>query len=203
MGQQQGLLVMYSLAAVAIVFAMAAAFGAFNDSPKATGQTAGANSNPENGGPGAAPSAVPKDSTKTTRILDASVQHYADLLASGQKIVGHTHYPNMAAYGEAFTDPKSPAAQFAKFRESPNPESDTTYLDAEQQAAAAYGGDHGGTLDKWQNDMAKVRSDLGDWVATAAEYQQGAATQATLNGAATVVGRDLAQARGDGDSLGK
>lgn len=203
MGQQQGLLVMYGIAAVAVLFAMAAAFGAFDDSPSNSGGkgTGGANANADGSGSGASP-AVPKDSTKTTQLLLGSVQHYADLLASGQKIVGHTHYKDMATYGEAFGNPKSPAAEFAKFRTSPNPEADTTYLDAERQAAAAYGGDHGGTLNQWLNDMAKVKSDLGDWVDTAAQYQQGAAKQAALDAAATTVTQDLAKARTDAGSLG-
>lgn len=202
MGQQQGLLVMYGIAAVAVVFALAAAFGAFDgSSPKSAGGTSGgANTNSGGSGGGTAP-AVPKDSSKSTQILLASVQHYADLLASGQKIVGHTPYPGIAAYGQAFSDPKSPAAQFAKFRTSPNPESDTTYVDAERQAAASYDGDHGGTLDQWMNDMAKAKSDLGDWVATAAQYQQGAATQATLDSAAATVTQDLATAKSAASSL--
>ena len=199
MGQQQGLLVMYGIAAVAILFAVAAAFGAFDDSPSASAGP-GANANADGSGAGQSPP-VPKDSTKTAQLLLGSVQHYADLLASGQKIVGHTHYKDMAAYGTAFSNPTSPAAAFAKFRMSPNPEADTTYLDAERQAAAAYGGDHAGTLDQWLNDMAKVKSDLGDWVATAAQYQQGTAAQAALDTAATTVTQDLAKAKADADSL--
>jgi hypothetical protein len=203
MGQQQGLLVMYGIAVVAVLFALAIAFGAFDgSSAKSAGRTTGgADTNSDGSGGGAAPSAVPKDSSKSTQLLLASVQHYAGLLASGQKIVGHTRYASIAAYGQAFSDPKSPAAEFAKFRTSPNPESDTTYVDAERQAAAAYGGDHGGTLDQWMNDMAKVKSDLGDWAATAAQYQQGAATQATLDAAAAAVAQDLATAKSTASSL--
>lgn len=202
MGQQQGLLVMYGIAAVAVIFALAAAFGAFGgSSPKtAGGPSGGSTTNSDGSGAGAAP-AVPKDSSKSTRILLASVQHYADLLASGQKIVGHTTYSGVAAYGQAFSDPKSPAAQFVKFRTSPNPEGDTTYADAGRQAAAAYGGDHGGALDQWVNDMAKAKSDLGGWIATAVRYQQGAATQATLDAAAATVTEDLATAKSAVSSL--
>jgi len=196
MGQQQGLLVMYGIAAVAVIFALAAAFGAFGgSSPKsAAGTGGGANTDSGGSGGGTAP-AVPKDSSKSTQILLASVQHYADLLASGQKIVGHTRYPGIAAYGQAFGDPNSPAALFVKFRTTPNPEGDTTYLDAGRQAAASYGGDHGGTFDKWTDDMANAKSDLGKWIATAVQYQQGAATQATLDAAAATVTQDLATAR--------
>ena len=204
MGQQQGLLVMYGIAAVAVLFAIAAAFGAFDGSSSTSaGQPGGANTNSDgSGGSGGSPGA-PKDSSKSTQILLTSVQHYADLLASGQKIVGHTHYASVAAYGQAFSDPKSPAAAFAKFRTSPNPESDTTYIDAERQAARAYNGDHGGTLDQWMNDMAKVKADLGDWVSTAAQYQQGAATQAALDAAAGAVNQDIAAAKTTASSLGK
>lgn len=201
MGQQQGLLVMYGLAAVAIVLATAAALGAFNGSgPTPSAQTTGGTTNTGLAAGGAPP--IPKDSTKSTQILLGSVQHYADLLASGQKIVGHTHYKDMTAYAQAFSDPASPAAQFSKFRTSPNPESDTTYLDADRQAAAAYAGDHGARLDEWLRDMAKVKSDLGDWTATAAQYQQGSANQAALDAAAAAVTQDLATARGAAESLG-
>jgi hypothetical protein len=144
---------------------------------------------------------VPKDTSKATQTLLGSVQHYGDLLASGQKIVGHTHYAGIQAYGQAYANPKSPAATFAKFRTSPNPEGDTSYLDAERKAAAAYGGDHGDVLDKWSRDMAKVKSDLGDWVATAAQYQQGAATQSALDAAAATVTQDLAAAKADVGTL--
>jgi hypothetical protein len=199
MGQRQGLLVMYGLAVVAVLFAMAAAFGAFDGpGPQPAGQRgAGTNSDGLISG---TPS-IPPDATKSTKLLLGSVQHYADLLASAQKIVGHTHYQNLTAYSEAFSDPSSPAARFTKFRTSPNPESDTSYLDAERQAAAAYGGGHGGTLDKWLNEMAKVKSDLGDWVATAAQYQQGAAPQSALDAAAALVTQDLAAATATADSL--
>lgn len=202
MGQQQGLLVMYGLAAVAVLFAVAVAFGAFggSGSQSSSGSAAGGtNANADGMAGGIVP--VPKDSSKATQLLLGSVQHYTDLLASGQKIVGHTHYSGIAAYGEAFSDPKSPAAEFVKFRTAPNPESDTSYLDAEHQAAAAYGGDHGGTLDKWLNDMAKAKSDLGTWVATAGQYQPGAATQSALDAAATTVTQDLAAAKVDASSL--
>ncbi|MEY9926932.1 hypothetical protein ABH926_001557 [Catenulispora sp. GP43] len=201
MGQQQGLLVMYGLAVVAVVFAMAAAFGAFDDSGSPTsGRPSGADTAPGISGGAVSPPA-PKDATKTTQILLGSVQHYADLLADGQKIVGHTHYADMTAYGNAFSDPNSPASQFSKFRTSPNPESDTTYLDAERQAAAAYGGDHGGRLDQWLKDMAKLKSDMGDWVATAGQYQQGTAPQAALDTAAAAVTQDIATARTTAESL--
>jgi hypothetical protein len=201
MGQQQGLFVMYGLAAVAVVFAMAAAFGAFDDSGSpSSGRASTANTAPGIAGAAESPPA-PKGATKSTQILLGSVQHYADLLAAGQKIVGDTHYANATAYGSAFGDPNSPASQFSKFRTSPNPESDTTYLGAEGQAAAAYGGDHGGRLDQWLKDMAKLKSDLGDWVATAGQYQQGAAPQAALDAAAGTVTQDLATARTTAESL--
>lgn len=204
MGQRQGLLVMYGIAAVAVVFAMAAAFGAFDGSPAESASTGHDGGSGASGGSGAQGPESPKntDTSKSTQLLLGSVQHYADLLASGQKIVGHTHYAGIAAYGQAFSDAKSPAAVFAKYRESPNPEADTTYTDAEQQAAAAYGGDHRGVFDQWLNDMAKVKSDLGDWVSTAARYQQGSASQTALDSAAASVTQDLAKARTDADSLG-
>lgn len=202
MGQQQGLIVMYGIAAAAVLFAVLTAFGAFDGSgPAPSGPTAGESTNPDGSVNGGAAGAIPKDASKSTRFLLASVQHYADLLTNAQKIVGHTHYPTMIAYAQAFGDAKSPAAEFEKYRMSPNPEADTSYLNAERQAAAAYGGDHRGRLDRWLNDMAKVKADLGDWVATAAQYQQGSATQATLDAAAAAVTQDLATAKTDATSL--
>lgn len=195
MGQHQGLLVMYGIAAVAILFAVLAALGAFDGSGPKSSDPAAGSVNPDgsvNGGEGVS---IPKDASKSTQFLLVSVQHYTDLLTNGQKIVGHTHYPSIAAYAQAFSDAKSPAAQFAKYRTSPNPEADTSYLNAERQAAAAYGGDHGGRLDQWLKDMEKVKADLGDWVATAAQYQQGSATQAALDAAAATVTQDLATAK--------
>ena len=203
MGQHQGLLVMYGLAAVAVLFAFAAAFGVFDgSSPKPAAPVAGAANTDSDGAPaaGASPSAPP-DSSKATELLMASVQHYADLLATGQKIVGHTRYPSMSAYDDAFGDPRSPAAALAKFRSTPNPEADTSYLDAEQQAAAAYGGDHRGALSQWLDDMAKAKTHLGQWVVTAGQYQQGSATQAALDAAVGAVNQDLANARSDAGSL--
>ena len=202
MGQQQGLIVMYGIAAVAVLLTVLAVLGAFDGpGPKLSDPTAGS-TNSDGSANGGAVGAIPKDASKSTQFLLVSVQHYADLLTNGQKIVGHTHYPTMAAYARAFGDAKSPAAEFANYRTSPNPEADTTYLNAERQAAAAYGGDHGGRLDQWLRDMAKVKADLGDWVATAAQYQQGSATQATLDAAAATVTQDLATAKTAATSLG-
>jgi hypothetical protein len=195
MGQRQGLLVMYGIAAVAVLFAVLAAFGVLDGSgPEPAGPAAGS-TNSDGSFDGGAAADIPQDASKSTQFLLVSVQHYSDLLTAGQKIVGHTHYPTMAAYAQAFGDAKSPAAEFAKYRTSPNPEADTSYLNAERQAAAAYKGGHGGRLDQWLKDMAKVKADLGDWVATAAQYQQGSATQAALDAAAATVTQDLATAK--------
>lgn len=199
MGQRQGLLVMYGLAVVAVVFAMAGACGAFDGGGPQPAARKSGTTNPD-GLISGTPS-IPQDASKSTKLLLGSVQHYADLLATGQKIVGHTHYANLTAYSQAFADPSSPAAKFSKFRTSPNPESDTSYLDAERQASAAYGGSHGGTIAKWLNTMAKVKSDLGDWVATAAQYQKGSAPQSALDAAAALVTQDLAAATTTADSL--
>lgn len=201
MGQQQGLIVMYGIAAVTVLLTVLAVLGAFDDSgPKPSNPTAGS-TNPDGSVNTGAAGAIPKDASKSTQFLLISVQHYADLLTNAQKIVGHTHYPTMTAYAQAFSDAKSPAAEFAKYRTSPNPEADTTYLNAERQAAAVYGGDHGGRLDQWLKDMAKVKADLGDWVATAAQYQQGSVTQATLDAATATVTQDLATAKAAALSL--
>lgn len=202
MGQRQGFLVLWGIAAVMVLVAAIAALGGFDDdAPKASGRAGGSNPNADNAGD-AAGGTISKDSSKAQQVLLASVQHYSDLLATGQQIIGRTQYADAAAYGRAYGDPKSAAAAFTKYRLSPNPEADTTFVDSARQAAAANGGHSTRTLDKWSRDMAKAKSDLGHWVAAAAEFQQGAATQAALDAAAALVTQDLATAKADAAAVG-
>jgi len=202
MSQRQGLMLLSGIAVVMVVLATIAALGGFDgDSPKASGPADGSHAGDVNAG-GTAGGASGKDPLKAQQVLLASVQHYSDLLATGQKIVGHTRYADAVAYGRAFSDPKSPAAAFSKYRMSPNPEADTTFVEAASRAAAAYGGHSSGVLDKWSRDMAKVKADLGDWVAAAADFQQGAVTQTALDAAAATVTQDLATAKADAAALG-
>ncbi|MFL6114172.1 MAG: hypothetical protein ACJ786_22855 [Catenulispora sp.] len=200
MGQRQGLMLLSGIAAVMVLLATIAALGGFDgDAPKASGPADGSEAR-NGGGTAGAPSG--KDSSKARQVLLASVQHYSDLLATGQKIVGHTRYADVVAYGRAFSDPKSPAAAFAKYRMAPNPEADTTFVDAAGRAAAADGGHASGALDQWSRDMAKAKADLGDWVAAAADFQQGAVTQAALDTAAAKVTQDLVTAKAEAARLG-
>ncbi|MFD0639063.1 hypothetical protein [Catenulispora yoronensis] len=203
MGQRQGLTLLSVLAGVMVLLAAVAALGGFDDDPRSVaGASAGLGADPDarrsadggSGGSGGADHLSGK--AKASEILLASVQHYTDLLATGQTIIGTTHYASEAAYSQAFTDSTSPAAAFAKFRLSPNPEADATYTEAVNEATAAYDGKPG-TLNQWTRDMAKAKWDLSDWVATASRYQQGTAAQDDLDAAAALVTQDLATAKAD------
>ncbi|NUR27513.1 MAG: hypothetical protein HOV83_17005 [Catenulispora sp.] len=196
MGQRQGLIVLFSLAAVMVLVATISALGGFDDAPSASERYAGGAQNVDGAGGVPVVNDGAKGSAKAVELLQASTQHYSDLFAAGQKIIGTTRYADPAAYGRAYADPKSPAAQFVKYRQSPNPESDTSYLQTEDQAAAAYGG-RPKALRQWSSDMSKVKWDLGDWVAAAARFQRGEASQAELDAAAAKVTQDLAAAKGD------
>ena len=198
MGQRQGLIVLSGIAAVMVLFAVVTSLGGFGDDSPQTASRTGAGGTGT--GPGTDPAGGSKDgvkgSAKAAQILQSSLQHYSDLLATGQKIVGATHYADIAAYDQAYTDPKSPAAAFAKFRISPNPEADTSYTQAAYQAAAAYGS-RPKVLNQWSADMANVKGDLADWVVAAAQFQQGALKQADLDAATAKVTQDLTTAKND------
>jgi hypothetical protein len=198
MGQRQGLLLLSGLAAVMVLLAAVSALGGFGDDSGPAANGAGANANADNGDTGAGGAGADglKGSAEASKLLTDSVQHYADLLAAGQKIVGTTGYRDLMDYSKAYADPKSPAAAFAKFRISPNPESDTTYQAAADKAAAAYGR-HRSAMNQWSHDMEQAKEDLASWVATAARFQQGAAKQADLDAAAGLVTKDLATAKAD------
>ncbi|NUR61737.1 MAG: hypothetical protein HOV87_24210 [Catenulispora sp.] len=199
MGQRQGLVLLSGLAAVIVLLAVVSALGGFSDGSgsAAAADGAGANQNADGGAAGGGNGADGlKGSAQASKLLTDAVQHYADLLATGQKIVGTTGYPDPMAYSKAYADPKSPAAALAKFRISPNPESDTSYQAAADKAAAAYG-KHRSALNQWSRDMEKAKEDLASWVAMAAEFQQGAAKQPDLDAAAALVTGDLATAKGD------
>lgn len=202
MGQRQGLLVLSGLAAVIVLLAVVSALGGFSDDPAPAGAAdrAGTSQNADgaaaDGAAGAAGADGLKGSAEASKVLTDSVQHYTDLFATAQKIVGTTAYPDLMAYSKAYADPKSPAAVLAKFRISPNPESDTSYQAAADKAAAAYG-KHRSALNQWSHDMEQAKEDLASWIATAARFQQGAAKQADLDAAAVLVTKDLATAKGD------
>lgn len=199
MGQRQGLLVLSGLAAVIVLLAVVSALGGFSDDPAPAGAAdrAGTSQNADGAAAdGAAGADGLKGSAEASKVLTDSVQHYADLFATAQKIVGTTAYPDLMAYSKAYADPKSPAAVLAKFRISPNPESDTSYQAAADKAAAAYG-KHRSALNQWSHDMEQAKEDLASWIATAARFQQGAAKQADLDAAAVLVTKDLATAKGD------
>jgi hypothetical protein len=129
-----------------------------------------------------------------------STRHYADMFAAGQQILGQIHYPSMQAYAQAFADPASPAARFAKYRTDPNPEADTSYLTAFGQAAAVLGSSR--ALAKWQADIAGVQTDLAAWVGAAVRYQQGDAGQGAVDAAAAKVTAALTVAQTDAAAVG-
>lgn len=205
MGQRQGLLILSGLAVVMVLLALASSCGAFDDEAGSAGDGGRTTTNADQaagGADGAAGDAGGsgadglKGSAKASKLLLDSVQHYTDLFATGQKIVGTTRYPDPVAYSKAYADPASPAAALAKFRISPNPEADTTYLAAAERARQAYG-KHSSALNQWSRDMETMKEDLGSWVATAAQYQQGAVAQADLDAAAATVTKDLATVKGE------
>ncbi|NUR57646.1 MAG: hypothetical protein HOV87_02900 [Catenulispora sp.] len=201
MGQRQGLIVLSGLAAVIVLLAVISALGGFDDSGGVAADYRGrTDPNADGGAAGGADGAAGADgltgSAEASKLLTASVQHYAGLFADGQKIVGTTHYPDAAAYGKAFLDKKSPAAALSAFRISSSLESDTSYLAAGNKAGAAYGHHHS-ALNQWTRDMEQARADLASWVETAVQYQQAAAKQADLDAAASLVTQDLAKAQAD------
>ncbi len=183
-----------------------AAIGGFDGSAKAATSQSPGGSGGLSQDPAAiatATSAVPADPAKASKLLQASTQHYADLLAQGQKIVGHTRYADPKAYGQAFTDPKSPAALFAAYRTKPNPEADSSYSDAFTKAGAAFGtATRPAALEKWSSAMVKAKNDLSAWVTLAVQYQSSTASQPDLGAAAALVTGDLATAKADAVAAG-
>jgi hypothetical protein len=206
--QRQGLILMAGLAGVMVLLAGFAAIGGFDGSAKAATSQGSAGAASGGGaarqpGPSTPTTTIPADPAKATKLLQASTQHYADLFAQGQKIVGEKRYADQKAYGEAFANPKSAAALFAAYRTKPNPEADSTYSAAFAEAGKAFGSTAPpAVLGQWSADMVKVKTDLSAWVGTAVQYQSSAASQGDLDSAAAKVTADLAAAKADAALVG-
>ena len=206
--QRQGLILMGALSGTMMLLAGFAAIGGFDGTAKAaTSQSSGG---ADGGGaadhpvpPGTPTTTIPADPAKAAKLVQSSTQHYADLFAQGQKIVGHTRYADQKAYGEAFANSKSAAALFAAYRTTPNPEADSTYSAAFADAGNAFGSTAPpAVLGTWSKDMVKVKTDLSTWVQTAVRYQSSAASQSDLEAAASKVTADLAAAKTDAGAVG-
>jgi hypothetical protein len=207
--QRQGLIVLSVLSGVMVLLAGYAAIGGFDHPVAAATSSAGRASGGGSGGPGGGPavvtssvSPVPADPAKASKLLLASTQHFADMFAAGQKIVGHTRYADMRTLSQAVANKNSPAAQLIAYRDKPNPEADVTYTTALNQASQAFGtGTRPSGLEAWSTDMGKVHSDLTSWIGIAAQYQSSAATQADLDAAAAAVTADLTAAKADATKI--
>jgi hypothetical protein len=208
MGQKQGLIVLCALFGLSVLVAGYAAIGGFDQPAKAaagaSGGAYGSGADGASGGSGGAPAAnTPADPAAASKVLQASTQHYADVFAQGQKIVGHTRYADQAAYGKAFSDAKSPAAQFSAYRISPNPEADASYSAAATAARKKFGSHRpSAALGAWSTDMVKAKTDLSAWVGVAVRFQTGGASQGDLDAAAAKVTADLAAAKADAVAAG-
>jgi hypothetical protein len=199
--QRQALILLSVLSGVMVLTAGYAALGGFDNPAAASASSPGASGGAAaGGGPGprvatTSVSPIPADPAKASKLLLASTQHYADMFAAGQKIVGHTQYPDLKAQSQAVATKTSPAAELIAYRQAPNPEADVTYLTVLSQAQAAFGtASPPAVLGTWSTDMGKVHDDLSSWVDTAVRYQSSSASQAQLNAAAGVVTADLAAA---------
>jgi hypothetical protein len=206
--QRQGLILMGALSGTMVLLAGFAAIGGFDGTAKAAtsqsaGGAAGGGAAVHPGSPATSTTAIPADPAKAAKLVQSSTQHYADLFAQGQKIVGHTRYGDQKAYGEAFADPKSAASLLAAYRTKPNPEADSSYSAAFADAGKAFGStEPPAVLGTWSKDMVKVKTDLSAWVETAVQYQSGGAGQSDLDAAASKVTADLAAAKQDAGAVG-
>ncbi len=192
--QRQGLIILGVAAGVMVLLAGYTVLGGFGGGKSSVFQGTVRGSS-GSGVKGADPQTPVKDKSGAVRAVKDSVQHYSDMFAAGQQIVGGKGYGSMQDYAKAFGDPASPAARFAKYRTDPNPEADTSYITAFEQAASVLGSSK--PLATWQKDMGAVQADLAAWVTTAARYQQGDATQSAADAAAAQVSAALASARAD------
>lgn len=194
--QRQGLIILGSLAAVMVLLAGYTLLGGFSGGkhPVFQGTVRGSSGSGGNG-VDSQPTVMPTNAAGALQTVKDSTQHYAAMFTTGRQIVGEQGYASMQDYAKAFADPASAASRFAKFRNDPNPEADTSYLGAFGQAAAILGSSK--ALDRWEKDMGTVHADLAAWVGTAARFQQGAVTRAEADAAAAAVSASLAAARTD------
>jgi len=147
----------------------------------------------------ATPSPAPAPARKAAAVvLNASIKHYADEFAQGQKIIGHTQYADGAAGLAAMDDPTSAAAKFRDYRQNPNPEMDLSYNDAFTTADANFtADDEPASISTWRNDMYTLQADISGWVGIAVGYQISSNTQGDLDTAAAKVLSDISTVKAD------
>lgn len=131
-------------------------------------------------------------------ILNASIQHYQDLLTQGKSILGTTPYADGSAGLVAMNDPNSNASKFSAWRQTSKAETDLSFLDAFKQADAFYNADNEpGAISTWRDDMGTAQSDLAQWVSVAVDWQISAKTTNDLNAAEATFDQDIKQAQAD------
>ena len=149
----------------------------------------------------------PAQKTQVQAVLQANIDHYAQLLAAGKAALGTTSYSDANAGLAAFNDPNSSASQFRDWRSQSKAEQDVSYLEAFKQANDIYlavMGSSSGPVTKWENDtstaltnwqddIGNVQADLAQWVQVAAGWQISSKTGADLAAAEQKVNSDLSK----------
>lgn len=145
---------------------------------------------------GSALTATQKNMVSTT--LTASVNHYAAVLALGEKILGNTQYASAAQGDSAFHNPNSAASRFSTFQKTYDPEGDESYLEAFKRADSYYTAANEPTaITVWRDDMTSATGALAAWVPIAVGWQIRQYSTAQLHVAERRVREDLATARRD------
>lgn len=153
----------------------------------------------------------PAQKAQVEAVLQANIDHYAQLLAVGKTALGTTPYSDATAGLAAFNDPNSSASQFRDWRSQSKAEQDVSYLEAFKQANDIYlavMGSSSGPVTKWENDtstaltnwqddIGNVQADLAQWVQVAAGWQISSKTGADLAAAEQKVNSDLSKTRQD------
>jgi hypothetical protein len=144
-----------------------------------------------------APVVTAADRAHVRRILTASVDHFAHLLALGQHALGTTQYPSATAGVAAFSDPNSAASRFRDYRSKSKAEQDLTYVTAFGKADNYYtaGNEPTQAIEAWENDMTSAATALSEWVNAAVGWQIRENSTAQLRADARKVDAALAMAR--------
>lgn len=138
------------------------------------------------------------DKAKISAILTGSVDHYQHLLALGEQALGTTQYATANAGLAAFNDPNSAASRFRDYRQSPNPESDLSFLTAFKKADNFYtAANEPAAISTWRDDMDTVSTALNEWVNLAVGWQIHEKTTPQLQAAEAKIEHDVAKARSD------
>jgi hypothetical protein len=135
---------------------------------------------------------------KIRGILMASINHYAALLAEGERILGSTQYANATAGLDAFSDPDSAASRFSAYRKSPNPENDLSFTSAFEKADRYFtAANEPHAISDWRDEMIQAQGNLAHWVTDAVSWQIKEISTSKLEADASTVRNDLARAEID------